>query len=114
MRYNGSMGDTGPMLREARRRRGWSQSQLARRSGVSQSVISAYESGSREPSVAALRRIGRAMDLELVFVSARAPRGPDPSVMAKQLEDVLGLVDAMQLPPRARSPLRYPVLSGSS
>ncbi|HLJ08895.1 MAG TPA: helix-turn-helix transcriptional regulator [Acidimicrobiia bacterium] len=102
------------MLREARTRRGWSQSQLARRSGVSQSVISAYESGAREPSVAALRRLGRAMDLDLAFVAARTPRGPDPSVMAKQLEDVLGLVDAMRLQPRARPPLRYPVLSGTS
>jgi uncharacterized protein len=106
--------DTGTMLREARTRRGWSQSQLARRSGVAQSVISAYESGAREPSVAALRRLGRAMDLDLAFVAARAPQGPDPSVMARQLEDVLGLVDAMHLEPRARPPLRFPVLSGAS
>lgn len=64
--------------------------------------------------MAALRRLGRAMDLDLAFVAARAPHPPDPMVMAKQLEDVLGLVDAMQLRPRTRPPLRYPVLAGSS
>jgi hypothetical protein len=53
------------------------------------------------------------MDLDVAFVAARAP-GPNPAVMAMQLEDVLGLVDAMHLQPRTRAPLRYPVLSSPS
>ncbi|MGH4014469.1 MAG: helix-turn-helix transcriptional regulator [Pseudonocardiaceae bacterium] len=38
------------MIREARRRARLSQTDLARRAGVAQSVISAYESDRREPS----------------------------------------------------------------
>ncbi len=98
------------MLREARRRRRWSQSQLGHSSGIPQPVISAYEAGAREPSVTALRRLARAMDLEVVLVPAPAPAGPDPSVMARQLEDVLSLAEAMHLHRKAR-PLRYPVLA---
>ncbi len=47
----------GELLREARRRSGLSQTDLARRAHVAQSVISAYESGRREPSLTTLRRL---------------------------------------------------------
>lgn len=98
------------MLREARQRTGWSQSRLGRRSGIPQSVISAYESGAREPSVTALRRLAHALQLEVVLVPRPAPHLPDAAVMARQLEDVLSLTEAMHLHPRTR-PLRYPVLA---
>jgi hypothetical protein len=39
------------LLREARRRAGITQSQLAQRAGTTQSVVSAYESGRRQPSL---------------------------------------------------------------
>jgi transcriptional regulator with XRE-family HTH domain len=39
------------LLREARRRAGLSQTELAVRAGVAQSVISAYETGRREPAL---------------------------------------------------------------
>ena len=45
------------MLRRARELSGLTQSVLARRAGVPQSVISAYESGRRQPSLATLRRL---------------------------------------------------------
>ncbi len=41
----------GDLVREARRRAGLTQAELGRRAGLAQSVVSAYESGSREPSV---------------------------------------------------------------
>lgn len=49
------------------------------------------------------------MGLDVALVS-RVGRGPDPQVMARQLEDVLGLADAMHLRP-PETPLRYPVLT---
>jgi len=76
-------------------------------------VISAYESGAREPSAAALRRLGRAMGMDLALVAAWLPRSPDPSVMARQLEDVLSLAEAMHLR-RPERPLRYPLLARRS
>lgn len=45
------------VLRDARRQARLSQTDLARRAGVAQSVISAYESGRREPSLRTLERL---------------------------------------------------------
>lgn len=63
-------------LRRARARSRLSQSDLARRAGVAQSVISAYESGRRDPSVATLARLiaatGHELDLALIPVPDRA------------------------------------------
>ncbi|WP_420369674.1 helix-turn-helix domain-containing protein [Curtobacterium sp. L1-20] len=45
------------LIRHARTRAGLTQVQLAGRAGVTQSVISTYENGRREPSLAALQRL---------------------------------------------------------
>lgn len=47
----------GALLREARTNAGLSQVELARRAGVTQSVVSAYESGRRQPSLPTLTRL---------------------------------------------------------
>jgi hypothetical protein len=49
--------DAAAMLRDARRQAGLTQAQLATRAGVPQSVVSAYENGRRQPSLATLRRL---------------------------------------------------------
>ncbi|HEX5265305.1 MAG TPA: helix-turn-helix transcriptional regulator [Acidimicrobiales bacterium] len=102
------MNETGRMLRDARLKRGWSQARLGRSTGLAQSVISAYESGAREPSVSAMRKLARAMGMDLALVPRLYP-GPDPRTSAHQLEQVLELAEAMRLAPR-RAHLRYPVL----
>jgi predicted nucleotidyltransferase len=63
----------GDVLRAARRRAGLSQVQLGQAAGVSQSVVSAYESGARQPSVPMLERLVGAtgFDLELRLVRRR-------------------------------------------
>ena len=48
------------LIRDARERAELTQVQLAQRAGVTQSVISTYENGRREPSLAALQRMLRA------------------------------------------------------
>ena len=55
----------GSMLREARVRARLSQSELGRRAGVAQSVISAYEAGARQPSVPTLARLIHSAGFEL-------------------------------------------------
>ena len=55
----------GALLREARTEASLTQSEVARRAGVTQSVVSAYESGSREPSLPTLRRLIEATGREL-------------------------------------------------
>lgn len=62
----------GALLRDARRRSGLTQAELALRAGVTQSVISAYESGARQPSLPTLTRLVAATGLELT-VGLRKP-----------------------------------------
>jgi uncharacterized protein len=61
--------DSGALLREARIRAGLSQTELAARAGVAQSVISVYESGQRQPSLRTLAGLieatGYRIDLRL-------------------------------------------------
>ena len=69
------------LIRDARLRAGMSQTDLARSAQVSQPVISAYESGHREPGLEMLRKLveasGHYLTIGLVSQS-HAPRGlPD-------------------------------------
>jgi predicted nucleotidyltransferase/DNA-binding XRE family transcriptional regulator len=62
--------DAAAVLREARRRSGLSQAELARRADVAQPVISAYETGRREPGLAMLTKLveatGHQLQIDLV------------------------------------------------
>jgi predicted nucleotidyltransferase/DNA-binding XRE family transcriptional regulator len=63
----------GALLRQARKRASLSQVDLASRAGVTQSVISAYESGQRQPSLPALARLVDAAGFELTLGLRRSP-----------------------------------------
>lgn len=63
----------GSLVSEARRRARLSQNDLARRAGVAQSVISAYESDRRAPSVRTLARLVEATGHELKLELAGSP-----------------------------------------
>jgi transcriptional regulator with XRE-family HTH domain len=60
----------GPLVAEARREAGLSQSELARRSGVSRTTVVEIESGKRDPALGTLRAVlqaaGRDIDLRLI------------------------------------------------
>ena len=64
----------GALLRQARVAAGLSQAELAARAGVTQSVISAYESGHRQPALRTLAALIEAADYELVIDVRRQPR----------------------------------------
>lgn len=51
------MSDAGRVLREARTAAGLTQAELAARAGITQSVVSAYEAGRREPALSTLARL---------------------------------------------------------
>lgn len=95
--------DAAPILRSARSRAGLSQRALADRAGTSQSAIAAIESGRKQPTVATLERLLRAVGTELV------PADDEQAALlrrARRLEDVLQLAEA--LPFRRRGGLRFP------
>ena len=67
---------SGKLLRQARISAQMSQTDVARRAQVAQSVISAYESGRREPSVSTLERLVLATGHRLVLDVERSSDCP--------------------------------------
>ncbi len=63
------------VLRIARHRAGLTQVELAARAGVAQSVISAYESGRRQPALSTLAALVEATGFELDVQVRRPARG---------------------------------------
>lgn len=57
--------EAGSILRDARRRRGLTQTQLARRSATTQSYIGRVERGEVDPSLATLQRLLHAMGYQI-------------------------------------------------
>ena len=94
------------LLQAIRRESGLSQAELARRSGIVPSVLSAYEHGRRQPSVSALARIARSAGLELDLTPAINDAGSEHAGMV--LSQVLDLAGSM--PFRPRPELEYPPL----
>ena len=93
------------LLARARHDAGLSQRALARRSGVPQPLISAYETGARQPGADMLLRLLLATghDVELTdTVESSRPA-------AHRLEQVCAL--AMALPSRPPGPLAFPAWS---
>ncbi|HYX97894.1 MAG TPA: helix-turn-helix domain-containing protein [Geodermatophilus sp.] len=74
------LADAASVLHEARRRAGLTQAELGRRAGVTQSVVSAYESGRRQPSPPVLLRLlrasGHVLDASLVAAEPAGLSGP--------------------------------------
>jgi transcriptional regulator with XRE-family HTH domain len=85
---------------------GFSQTELARRGGLDRSVLSAYEHGRRQPSVAALARIAAAAGMQLDLATARNAAADEHA--GRVLAQVLELAEA--LPYRPREELTYPPL----
>ncbi len=96
----------GRLIGEIRRQSGLNQAELARRAGLTRSVVNAYERGHRQPGVDALARIAAAAGLQLGVEPAHAV---DPVRAGRILEQVLDLAEA--LPQRRRGQLAYPPLN---
>jgi transcriptional regulator with XRE-family HTH domain len=93
---------SGSLLRRARNDAGLTQGGLARRTGVPQSLISAYERGRRQPGGDMLLRLLAGTGHEVVLRSTVEASRP----AAEKLAQVCAV--AMALPARRRGPLRYP------
>jgi uncharacterized protein len=96
----------GELLGEIRRVSGLSQAELARRTGIQSSVLSAYEHGRRQPSVSALARIAATAGMELHLAPTDNAAAEEHA--GRILGQVLDLAGA--LPYRPRDELQYPPL----
>ncbi|MHB8430689.1 MAG: helix-turn-helix domain-containing protein [Acidimicrobiales bacterium] len=97
--------DAAIIIQTVRRRQGLTQTELARRAGTSQPVISAYEHRRRNPSLETLRRLveagGERLHMDVVRPETEEPPPADAVEHARRLLDVLTLSDA--IPVRRRS-----------
>ena len=86
-------------MREARRRSGLSQSELAARAGVTQSVVSEYELGKRQPAVPTLARLiaatGHELTLGLERSGPAARSLPDTSLGRRLRQHRKALLEAV-------------------
>jgi len=64
LKYQFAFGDA---VLERRLKNGWSQSELARRTGTKQANISRIEAGMGNPTLDLIKKICDALDLELIF-----------------------------------------------
>jgi transcriptional regulator with XRE-family HTH domain len=105
--------DTAAALRDARKRAGLTQTELAHRAGTSQATISAYEHGRKTPSVETLGRLLAATGTRLTVAPASTPVvRPTKAQLARAgraLVDVMLLAEA--LPTRHTPDLRFPPLT---
>jgi transcriptional regulator with XRE-family HTH domain len=86
---------TGDVLATLRRRAGRTQADVAAATGIPASVLSAYERGRRQPSLANASRIIDALGYSVKFDFVL-----DPAVQARRLRDVLELAEALPYQPR--------------
>jgi transcriptional regulator with XRE-family HTH domain len=99
-------------LREARRRAGLTQAALAERARTSQATVSAYESGSKEPSIATFSRLlaatGSRLSVEPAAERVHVPTRAELARAGRTLAEVIELAEA--LPVRHARELHYPRL----
>lgn len=88
----------GTLLRTARQKAGLSQAELARQAGVTQSVISAYESGARQPSLPTLARLIEATGSNLeLLVRSPSPAGALAQRVREHRREILAILDRCRL-----------------
>jgi len=86
------------LIRSARRRAGLTQSDLARRAGVAQPVVSAYENGRREPGLVMLTKLieatGHAVVIEVVPGPNKGREIPDTPIGRRLRRHRNAIIDA--------------------
>ncbi len=86
---------TGDTLATLRRRAGRTQADVAAATGIPRSVISAYEQGRRQPSLANASRIIDALGYSVKFDFVL-----DPAEQGRRLVEALRLAEALPYEPR--------------
>jgi uncharacterized protein len=86
------------LIRTARRSAGMSQCELARRAGVAQPVVSAYENGRREPGLAMLSKLieasGHVVSIEVIPGPVEVRGLPDTQIGRRLRRHRRAIVDA--------------------
>jgi transcriptional regulator with XRE-family HTH domain len=79
-------------LRAIRKERGLTLQQVATASGLSKAFVSQIESGTANPSLASLKRVGNALDIPLAALFESTPNGPEPATAGPEGTDEVRVV----------------------
>lgn len=85
---------TSKIISDTREEKGWNQSELADRSGVSRVMIGKYERGEAVPSIDAAKKIADALDVTLDFLVGEGTNAKLDKKTLKRLSDIELLEDA--------------------
>jgi transcriptional regulator with XRE-family HTH domain len=75
--------NTGSLIREYRKMKGWSQKRLSQESGVNESSIKQYELGTRNPKPETLQKIAEALEIDFASLNS----SPKEKVIVKPADD---------------------------
>lgn len=84
------------VIKAARRSAGMSQKELAKTVGTSKSAIAHYELGSHLPTIPVLRRILRAVGMDICVVSIQEP-DPEP-ILEETIQVEWSAIDLDEMP----------------
>jgi len=85
--------NTGKIISDARDAKGWNQSELADKSGVSRVMIGKYERGEAVPSIDAAKKIADALEVTLDFLVGEASNARLDKKTVNRLNDIQQLED---------------------
>jgi transcriptional regulator with XRE-family HTH domain len=81
-------GQTGKIITELRDKKGWSQADLADKSGVSRVMVGKYERGEAVPSIDAAKKIADALETSLDYLTGDTKTPAFDKKTLQRLEDL--------------------------
>jgi putative transcriptional regulator len=88
--------ELGRRVVEIRERRGWNQSELARRLGVPRGRLGKWERGVNEPSLEDLAALSETLEVPLAELGiGRTPEGPEAALSPAEVMELVRLMGAM-------------------
>lgn len=80
--------NTGKIIADLREQKGWSQTDLADKSGVSRVMIGKYERGDAVPSIEAAKKIADALEVSLDYLVGEGINSKFDKRTLKRLQDL--------------------------
>jgi transcriptional regulator with XRE-family HTH domain len=84
---------TSKIISDTREAKGWNQSELAEKSGVSRVMIGKYERGEAVPSIDAAKKIADALDVTLDYLVGEGTNAKLDKKTLKRFQDIEHLED---------------------
>jgi len=88
--------NTGKIIADLRDKRGWSQSVLATKSGISRVMIGKYERDEAAPSIDAAKKIAQAFEVSLDYLAGEGINASFDKKTVQRLQDIEDLSPAVK------------------